>query len=326
MNIITTINLSLFNNPKQALEILNMLDSFNISKIRINIKNFNEKNLRTLKNVLSFIDDSFRDKFFIYIDLPIPREKYRILNYIKRNDSSIVYIISDNNDCNDENRNLIFMPKEYFYTNTFNKNNLLYYADGQVAFLIEDIITSSCLKVKMLNRNDININKSISSKVLYEKQIDGVERQMLQDLVNNKIGIFLSFVNNEKDILNFKELFNVCCVYAKIEDSIGLSEVDNISKNCEGLIIARGDLSLNLNPKELWTAHEKINEAAKKNKKEVFAATNIFPSLTYRYYPTSSDIIELSFIKKLFVDSIILSANQLYNDFPNLMNHLKEFV
>lgn len=321
MDIFATVNLSLFHNLKEANDKLILLANLGIKGLRFNIKRLNVENLKKFCEIINNLNESsILENFDLYLDLPYPREKYRILDIIKNNDSNIYYITDS--ACLSQNN--IIMPSQFFEGNQFVKNHIIYYADGQNAFLVQDVLENNILKAEVIGENNIMINKSLHSIILANSILNKKLKRVLTDITTKGVGIFLSFVRNERDVIEFKQIMNTDTIYSKIEDTIGVANVENIAAASDGLIIARGDLSLNVKLSELYSSHLKIVAAGKKYCKKIFVATNILSSLTNRCYPTTSDILDLNLISSFKVDGIILSATQLYDNFPNTIKFIKK--
>ena len=130
----------------------------------------------------------------------------------------------------------------------------------------------------------------------------------LKKLKKNKFdAVGLSFIQNKKTIINLKKKFpNILCV-AKIENSEGLINVDDICKYADAIMIDRGDLSAEIGDNNLYEAILKISETTKKNGKPLIMATENLETMSNSNEPTKNDIISLGFSRQINSDIIMLS-------------------
>ncbi len=100
-----------------------------------------------------------------------------------------------------------------------------------------------------------------------------------------------SFVRNVEDIAEIKDIFKEYPAYkgkilAKIENREGFDNVDAILDNCEGLMVARGDLGAEVPLEELPFMQKKMVESALKKGKYCIVATQVLESMIKNPMPT----------------------------------------
>ena len=94
---------------------------------------------------------------------------------------------------------------------------------------------------------------------------------------------------------------------SKIENSLGLQNVEKISKSSDIIMIDRGDLAAEIGNEKLYDAIVSISQASKKFGKSLIMATeNLDPMMT-RKSPTKSEIVSLGFSLSINADKIMLS-------------------
>ncbi len=107
----------------------------------------------------------------------------------------------------------------------------------------------------------------------------------------------LSFVESKKDIDLLRELYPECIIMSKVENKVGLENIDEISRNSDYVMAARGDLYIELDyPHQIIKALKKIYDVSKD---KAFAASRMFSSLLNKPFPSCSEIMDIGFLKEM---------------------------
>lgn len=117
----------------------------------------------------------------------------------------------------------------------------------------------------------------------------------------------LSFVQSASILKKIRSKFKNIVVVAKIENYLGLENVENICKHTDLIMIDRGDLGAEIGNNKLYSAIVKISETSKKHGKSLIMATENLDSMMTRKTPTKSEIVALGFSLSLKADKIMLS-------------------
>lgn len=168
------------------------------------------------------------------------------------------------------------------------------------------IIEAECLEDCKIEKNkSINIPNLIERQSL-KKYLNKKDEKCLRFAVKNKVKIiFLSFINspeNLKEVKNFLGLKNFFLI-SKIESKIGLENIKDIEDNCDGFMIARGDLYMDLKYKS-YSGYNRLMRY--KTCKPKILATGVCPSLIKKKFPVQSEITEIG-IAVTKVDNLMLS-------------------
>ena len=95
--------------------------------------------------------------------------------------------------------------------------------------------------------------------------------------------IALSFVREANDILELKELMGEKAgkikIIAKIEDQSGVENIDEIIAAADGIMVARGDLGVEINVAELPNVQRRIVQLCAEAGKRVIVATHLLESM-----------------------------------------------
>ena len=102
--------------------------------------------------------------------------------------------------------------------------------------------------------------------------------------------VALSFVQKAEDMAELKQIVKgrAACL-AKIEKPQALLELESILDYCDGVMVARGDLGVELEPEEVPVAQKQIIRAARQRGVPVIVATQMLESMTASPAPTRAE-------------------------------------
>lgn len=122
----------------------------------------------------------------------------------------------------------------------------------------------------------------------------------------------LSFVRKAADIMELRELIweheGTAAIIAKIEKPEALTEITRILDVADGIMVARGDLGVELPPEQVPVAQGKLIEAARLKFKPVIVATQMLESMIENARPTRAEVTDISYAVTLGADAVMLSA------------------
>jgi pyruvate kinase len=124
--------------------------------------------------------------------------------------------------------------------------------------------------------------------------------------------IALSFVRKPTDIMQLKELIweqeANTAVIAKIEKPEALTEATRILDVADGIMVARGDLGVELKPEQVPVAQSQLIELARHKFKPVIVATQMLESMVTSARPTRAEVADIAHAVTLGTDAVMLSA------------------
>ncbi|HCZ49166.1 MAG TPA: pyruvate kinase, partial [Gammaproteobacteria bacterium] len=130
----------------------------------------------------------------------------------------------------------------------------------------------------------------------------------------------LSFVRCAADILELRQLIGdagaFCHVIAKLENHEGLSNIEEILGVSDGLMVARGDLGVELKPEEVPVVQDKLVEMGRRFHKPVIVATQMLESMIENPRPTRAEVSDISHAVASGTDAVMLSAETASGKFP----------
>jgi pyruvate kinase len=129
--------------------------------------------------------------------------------------------------------------------------------------------------------------------------------------------VALSFVQHAGDMAELRQLVNHrAAVMAKIEKPSALLHLDAILDLCDGVMIARGDLGVELEPEEVPVAQKRILRAARRRGVPVIVATQMLESMTASATPTRAEASDVANAVYEGADALMLSGETAAGSFP----------
>ena len=132
--------------------------------------------------------------------------------------------------------------------------------------------------------------------------------------------IALSFARTDKDLKELavllKKQTNKPEVFAKIEEQQGMDNIDAITKHCDGLMVARGDLGIETDNTNLPYVQRKMVKVALQAGKKCIVATQLLESMITNPHPTRAEVSDVANAVYEGVDALMLSAETTVGDFP----------
>ena len=195
--------------------------------------------------------------------------------------------------------------------------------NGMVKFQVERIeganIYTKCIFGGLLsNRKSMSFpNKVMSGPYLSEQDkadiIFGIEQGV--DF------IAASFVSTAQDVIDIQNLLDAnggsdIEIVAKIENQAGVDNVVEICKNCAGIMIARGDLGVEIPYVEVPSVQKKLTRICRMMGKRVITATEMLESMIQNPRPTRAEISDVANAVYDGTSCVMLSGESAAGNFP----------
>ncbi len=143
--------------------------------------------------------------------------------------------------------------------------------------------------------------------------------------------IALSFVQRPEDLAEARKLIGgKAALLAKIEKPAAIERLEEIIEHCDGVMVARGDLGVELPPQNLPPLQKRIVEVSRRMGRPVVVATQMLESMIKSPSPTRAEVSDVATAIYDGADAIMLSAESAAGDWPiqsvAMMNAIGEAV
>lgn len=140
----------------------------------------------------------------------------------------------------------------------------------------------------------------------------------------------LSFVRRASDVADLRALMNEtgksAWIIAKIEKPEALEEIESILDESDGIMVARGDLGVELPPELVPTAQSDLVDLARSMGKPVIVATQMLESMIGSPRPTRAEVSDVANAVRSGTDAVMLSAETASGRFPVLAVQMMDRV
>ena len=194
--------------------------------------------------------------------------------------------------------------------------------DGTIAFLVIDkdknrlicrVMNSGIIR----SRKNVNVpNVNISLPALTTRDIEYVEWAMEQNLDF----IAHSFVRTSNDLIDINSMImekgSEIEVISKIENQQGIDNIEDILRHSYGIMIARGDLGVEVPMERLPVIQRKIVRKCHEMNKMVIIATQMLHTMIENPRPTRAEVSDVANAIFQRVDAVMLSGETAFGKYP----------
>lgn len=195
--------------------------------------------------------------------------------------------------------------------------------NGLMEFIVkeikgDDIITEVTVGGVLSDRKSM----SFPNKVLKQVYLSEQDKQdILFGIKNDVAFIACSFVSNKQDLLDVKEFLKEnngtdIDLIAKIENQSGIDNIEEICEECEGIMIGRGDMGVEIPFEELPAIQKKLITKCRMLGKRVITATEMLESMITNIRPTRAEISDVANAVYDGTSAIMLSGETAAGKYP----------
>lgn len=195
--------------------------------------------------------------------------------------------------------------------------------DGKIVLEVVSTNGQDEVKVKVINggplssKKGVNLpNTKISLPCLTEKDREDLEFALEHDVE----WVGLSFVRSASDIIELKHIISAqgksTKVIAKIEKPEAIEDIHNIIKEADGIMVARGDLGVEIPMQEVPLIQKELVRKCKQASKPIIIATQMMESMITNYNPTRAEVNDVANAIMDGADAVMLSGETSVGKFP----------
>ena len=143
--------------------------------------------------------------------------------------------------------------------------------------------------------------------------------------------VALSFVQRPEDLTEFRKLVDGAAgIVSKLEKPNALEHLDGIIELSDAVMVARGDLGVEIPPERVPAAQKRIISACRAAGKPVIVATQMLESMIHAPAPTRAEASDVATAVYDGADAVMLSAETAAGEYPGeaveMMNRIIEAV
>ncbi|MDT0691296.1 pyruvate kinase [Salegentibacter sp. F188] len=196
--------------------------------------------------------------------------------------------------------------------------------DGKLIFEVVSTNKKDEVKTKVIqggplkSKKGVNLpNTKISLPALTEKDVKDAIFACEQEVD----WMALSFVRHAEDLMELQELIkkhskHKIPIIAKIEKPEGVQNIEKIVAYCDGLMVARGDLGVEIPAQEVPLIQKKLVLTAKKARIPVIIATQMMETMITSLTPTRAEVNDVANSVMDGADAVMLSGETSVGQYP----------
>jgi pyruvate kinase len=200
-------------------------------------------------------------------------------------------------------------------------DDMLLVDDGKLRFKVTQVAenrihTKAMLSGVISNHKGVNVPDAvIPLAALTEKD----RSDLAFALEHGADWIALSFVQRAADVAELRKLVgNRAGILSKIEKPAAIDSLDDIIEQSDAVMVARGDLGVELPPEAVPPLQKRIINAARAKGKPVVVATQMLESMIVSPTPTRAEVSDVANAVYDGTDAIMLSAESAAGAYPEL--------
>ena len=226
------------------------------------------------------------------------------------------FVFDDNDSIGDSSR--VHLPHPEIFEAIMPGNRMLV-NDGNLRFTVTKtekgrITTKVDVGGAISDRKGVNV-PDVSLKISPLTKKDLADLEFALGLGVDWVA--LSFVQRVGDVLDARgRIKGRASLMVKIEKPQALSVLDDLIYAADGVMVARGDLGVEMPPETVPGAQKDITEACLRIGKPVVVATQMLESMIHRHTPTRAEATDVATAVASGVDCVMLSAETAAGEYP----------
>lgn len=207
--------------------------------------------------------------------------------------------------------------------NDVKSNDLLLLDDGRIVFKVDEVRGNKIFC-------NVEVGGELSNNKGINRQGGGLSAKALTDkdhadiVIAARLGVdyvAVSFPRSKEDMLEARKLLDAAGsqagLIAKIERQEAIASIDEIISVSDAVMVARGDLGVEIGDAELPAVQKHIIHRARTLDKAVITATQMMESMIHNAIPTRAEVFDVANAVLDGTDAVMLSAETATGDHPD---------
>jgi pyruvate kinase len=293
-----------------------------VNVFRINFSHATYDEVDHYIDIINELNKELESNVAVLADLQGPKIRLRDMHSnVSIKKGEIISFDCKNHFIGDKSKASISYPD---FAKDVKKGDKVLVDDGKLIFEVLSTDKKSIVKLKNIqggiisSRKGINLpNTKISTPSLTEK-----DKKDLFFAISKEVDwVALSFVRNARDMQNLREIIEKKSdekipIIAKIEKPEAIDSIEEIIQNSDGIMVARGDLGIEIPSEEVPLLQKKIVYLAKKHRIPVIIATQMMESMIFSLKPSRAEVNDVANSVMDGADAVMLSAETSVGKFP----------
>lgn len=303
-------------------EVIKDMINAGVNVFRINFSHADYSDVKERIDIIRGLNDEFGYTTSILADLQGPKLRVGVMkeDVVVSKDDIITFTTAE--DVLGTAERVYMNYKEF--PKDVNPGERILLDDGKLIFEVVSTDKKTEVVAKVIQGGPLKSKKGVNlpnTKV----SLPALTKKDIQDAVfaieNDVDWIALSFVRTPKDLQDLKDLIakhsdHKIPIVAKIEKPEAVENIDKIVINCDGLMVARGDLGVEVPAQEVPLIQKKLILKAKTARIPVIVATQMMETMITSLTPTRAEVNDVANSVMDGADAVMLSGETSVGNYP----------
>lgn len=301
--------------------IKDMIDA-GVNVFRVNFSHADYEDVKQKISIIRGLNEEFGYTTAILGDLQGPKLRVGVMeDGVVVNDGDLITFTTAEDILGTAKK--VFMKYQNF-PNDVNPGERILLDDGKLIFEIVETDKKSEVKARVIQGGELKSKKGVNlpnTKISLPAMTEKDVADAIFAIEQNLDWIALSFVKTPRDLQDLQDLIAKHSTYkipiiAKIEMPEALENIDRIVAYCDALMVARGDLGVELPAHEVPLVQKELIRRAKTARIPVIVATQMMETMITSLTPTRAEVNDVANSVMDGADAVMLSGETATGNYP----------